>query len=132
MNIIFLSRLFYPHIGGVEKHVFEISRRLVQQGHSITIISEKTDDSLDNMTREQRLVLKNVTLYYIPVKEGKRKKFIVWSWMRKHKKFCWRQISFTVMMFFSGCFHTAYCIHLKKSLLHSMVMKVIPYKKKQS
>ncbi|MBI2028533.1 MAG: glycosyltransferase family 4 protein [Candidatus Levybacteria bacterium] len=41
MNVLFLSRLFYPHIGGVEKHVLEISKILVEKGHKITIITEQ-------------------------------------------------------------------------------------------
>ncbi len=40
MNILFLSRLFYPHIGGVEKHVLQISKILIQKGHKITVITE--------------------------------------------------------------------------------------------
>ncbi len=85
MNILFLSRLFYPHIGGVEKHVFEISKQLVAQGHNVTIISEKTDDRLDVLTREQRMILNSFSLYYIPVSSEWSKKFTIWSWMWKHR-----------------------------------------------
>ena len=28
MNLLFLTQLFYPHVGGVEKHVFEIAKKL--------------------------------------------------------------------------------------------------------
>lgn len=40
MNIIFFSRLFYPHIGGVEKHVLELGKRLVKKGYKVTVITE--------------------------------------------------------------------------------------------
>jgi glycosyltransferase involved in cell wall biosynthesis len=40
MKIVFLARKFYPEIGGVEKHVLEISKRLVKQGHKVTVITE--------------------------------------------------------------------------------------------
>ncbi len=40
MKIVFLTRRFYPQIGGVEKHVLEISKRLVKQGHQVVVISE--------------------------------------------------------------------------------------------
>lgn len=46
MKIVFLSRLFYPHIGGVEQHVLNISRELNARGHSITIITEQYDPQL--------------------------------------------------------------------------------------
>jgi len=43
MKILFLSRKFYPDIGGVEKHVFEVSKRLAKKGHEITVIAEGID-----------------------------------------------------------------------------------------
>ncbi|MBU2632815.1 glycosyltransferase family 4 protein [Patescibacteria group bacterium] len=45
MKIVFFTRLFYPHIGGVEKHVLEISKRLVERGHDVTIFTEKLNKS---------------------------------------------------------------------------------------
>jgi glycosyltransferase involved in cell wall biosynthesis len=46
MKIVFFSRLFYPHIGGVERHVMEISQILIQKGHDVTIITEKYTSGL--------------------------------------------------------------------------------------
>ena len=40
MKILFLTRRFYPEIGGVEKHVFEISKRLVERGHEVKVVTE--------------------------------------------------------------------------------------------
>ena len=40
MTILFLARRFYPEIGGVEKHVLEISKRLVKKGHRVVVITE--------------------------------------------------------------------------------------------
>lgn len=37
-----LAERFFPEIGGVEKHCFEISKRIVQDGHNLTIITKKT------------------------------------------------------------------------------------------
>ncbi|KKQ93581.1 MAG: hypothetical protein UT19_C0010G0025, partial [Candidatus Woesebacteria bacterium GW2011_GWB1_39_10b] len=28
MKVLFLTRLYWPHVGGVEKHVYEIGKRL--------------------------------------------------------------------------------------------------------
>ncbi len=41
VNILFLSRLFYPHIGGVEKHALEVSKRLIAKGYNVTIVTEE-------------------------------------------------------------------------------------------
>lgn len=35
-----MTRRFYPDIGGVEKHVLEVSKRLVKMGHVVTVIAE--------------------------------------------------------------------------------------------
>ena len=40
MKILFLTRRFYPEVGGVEKHVLEISKRFVKRGHEVKIITE--------------------------------------------------------------------------------------------
>ena len=42
MKILFLTRRFYPDIGGVEKHVYEISKRLVKLGHDVTVVTQST------------------------------------------------------------------------------------------
>lgn len=44
MKILFFAASYYPHIGGVEKHLYEISKRLINQGHQITIITERESD----------------------------------------------------------------------------------------
>lgn len=41
MKILFLSRYEWPHIGGVEKHVFEVSKLLKKQGYKVKVISKK-------------------------------------------------------------------------------------------
>lgn len=46
MRILFITRLFLPHIGGVEKQVSELSKRLIEKGFSISIITEKFDENL--------------------------------------------------------------------------------------
>ena len=41
MNILILSRYKWPRVGGVEKHVHEISTRLKTRGHVIKILTEE-------------------------------------------------------------------------------------------
>jgi glycosyltransferase involved in cell wall biosynthesis len=77
-TICFFTRLFYPHIGGVEKHVLEISKILVRQGFEIIIISEKTPGA--------KLKAKNIHHYQIPIKsKGWFKKFEIWTWLFSHR-----------------------------------------------
>lgn len=40
-NVLFLCRLFHPHVGGVEKHVEKISQELMSRGYRITIVTEQ-------------------------------------------------------------------------------------------
>jgi glycosyltransferase involved in cell wall biosynthesis len=42
MKIVFFARRFYPLIGGVEKHVLELSRNLTKKGHQVIVITENT------------------------------------------------------------------------------------------
>lgn len=46
MKILMLAPLFYPHIGGVEKHVQKIAEKLVHMGHSIIILTLKHKEDL--------------------------------------------------------------------------------------
>lgn len=41
MRILFLSKHTWPHVGGVEKHIQEITNNLVSKGHKVETISEK-------------------------------------------------------------------------------------------
>jgi glycosyltransferase involved in cell wall biosynthesis len=77
MNIVFFSRLFHPHIGGVEKHVMEVSRILIKKGHKIILITEQY--SRDLKLEEH---VEGVHIFRIPnLKEGKLKKFQIWKWL---------------------------------------------------
>ncbi len=45
MNILFLAKYYAPHVGGVEKHVFEISK-ILSRRHNIKIVALQHDPSL--------------------------------------------------------------------------------------
>lgn len=40
MKILFLTRRFYPDDGGVEKHIYEISKVLIKKGNTITLVTQ--------------------------------------------------------------------------------------------
>ena len=41
-----ISRLYYPHVGGVEMHLSHINRILQKKGFNITVVTEKFDGNL--------------------------------------------------------------------------------------
>lgn len=49
-RILFVTARSFPFLGGVETHVYEVSRRMVNLGHSVTVLS--TDPS--NKTHRER------------------------------------------------------------------------------
>lgn len=81
MKIVFFSRLFYPHIGGVEKHVLKLSENLQKKGHNITVITEQHSSRL-KLEEE----FEGIKIYRIPnLKEGKFKKFKIWKYLFKNR-----------------------------------------------
>lgn len=82
MTFLFLSRLFYPHIGGVEKHALEIAKLLVKNGHKVTVITERFDQSL-----KEEEIINGINVLRINVgKNEKNKKFLIWKWIFKNRK----------------------------------------------
>lgn len=79
-KILFATRLYYPHIGGVEKHVNKITRELLDKKKLVTIVTELHDTRLKRKEQFQRH-----TIYRIPVgKNNFFKKFHIWFWFLKN------------------------------------------------
>lgn len=79
MNILFLTRRFYPDIGGVEKHIHEISKILTKKGYRVTVITESQGkiDKLDG-----------ISIVRTPAfSDGWTKKFSIWFWFLKNLKY---------------------------------------------
>ncbi|MBM3209137.1 glycosyltransferase family 4 protein [Candidatus Shapirobacteria bacterium] len=93
MNVLFLSRFFWPHVGGVEKHGLEVAKRLARRGHKVVIITEelpykklKTQSSNLKTTTENSK-LENIKIYRTPTgKDDWFKKLRIWAWLWKNKK----------------------------------------------
>jgi glycosyltransferase involved in cell wall biosynthesis len=73
-KVLFITKYFYPHIGGVEKHVFEISKELIKKGIEVTIITEKFDLHLDNFTIKDNIRI--IRISYPKIKMSVI--FIIW------------------------------------------------------
>lgn len=48
MKILMMADFFYPHIGGVEKHVKFISKELLKRGYEITVLTRRYSKDLPN------------------------------------------------------------------------------------
>lgn len=82
MNILFFSRLFYPHIGGVEKHVLEVSKLLIAKGHSVAIVTEELGRKIPRMEN-----INSIKIYRIPVGANNWfRKFRIWKELWKLRK----------------------------------------------
>lgn len=74
-KIIFLSRLFWPHVGGVETHVMGLSKKLIEKGHSVVVITEQYDDQLPLSEN-----VDSVQIHRIPY-SILQSKLSLWRWM---------------------------------------------------
>ncbi len=82
MRILFLARLFYPHIGGVEKHVWEVSLRLKKRGHKVIVLTELHDSKLKRYEKQQ-----GIEIFRIPIGKSQRfKKILIWKWLWQHRE----------------------------------------------
>lgn len=77
VNILFLTRRFYPHVGGVEKHLLFLSCELLKRGHTVTIVTEQTDTMLKDKVWKK---YENINVLYIPFgKDSTLKKWRIWK-----------------------------------------------------
>ena len=89
MTILFFARRFYPSIGGVEKHVLEVGKRLVQKGHRVIVITEyeKNTNNQNQQSSSPSATIEGIEINRIKAgKEGKLKKFRIWFELLKHLK----------------------------------------------
>lgn len=87
MNILFFARRFYPDIGGGETHVLEVSKRLVDLGNTVLVISEVSkSNKFDNSNYRSEEVYDGIKIIRANFgKDNFLKKFRIWYWMWQHK-----------------------------------------------
>ncbi len=87
MTVVFLTKYFYPHIGGVETHVLEVTKHLIQKGYKVTIITEELSSGYPKVKLPlSPTVLSRLTIHHIPAgKDDWYKKFRIWSWLSHHQ-----------------------------------------------
>lgn len=55
MKIIFLTRYYWPHIGGVERHVEQLSSVLTKSGHQVTVVTTQFDQFERSLRRKENI-----------------------------------------------------------------------------
>ena len=60
-TICFVSALFYPHLGGVERYTHQLSKKLVEFGYNILIITTNTN----NINEFE--VMDGISIYRLPI-----------------------------------------------------------------
>jgi len=75
MKLLMFSRFYFPHIGGVEKHVKKVSEVLLKKGFDVTIFTEKFDE---NLPEEENL--DGIKIYRIKTFKSPKflNKFVIW------------------------------------------------------
>ena len=81
MTVVMICRLFNPHLGGVEKHVEEISKKATDDGHQVIVITQQHD--VDLLKTEK---INDVQIYRITNKSKNKilLRIEIWSWMIYH------------------------------------------------
>ncbi len=87
--------MFYPHIGGVEKHVWEVGKQLVLMGHEVVVVTEEFEHKSSKMrsnyqSEDMSARIKGkkgcFVVYRMPVGGSERlKKFKIWWWLWKNR-----------------------------------------------
>ncbi|KAJ3268702.1 hypothetical protein HDV01_002355 [Terramyces sp. JEL0728] len=61
MNICFVSDFFYPNVGGVEAHMYNLSKQLIKRGHKVVIITHSY-----GKRKGIKYLTSQVKVYYLP------------------------------------------------------------------
>jgi glycosyltransferase involved in cell wall biosynthesis len=87
MKILFFTRRFYPDIGGVETHVREVGKRLVEAGHEVSVVAEEAVSRSARESAKSVGEIDGISVYRISISGGeKQKKFSIWTWLWQHKE----------------------------------------------
>lgn len=81
MKILLFSNYFYPHVGGVEKHVLEVAKSLISKGNKVTILTRRFDK-----ISKQHEVYDGITVIRFPFNKIKYIGLInIWVWLLQNR-----------------------------------------------
>jgi glycosyltransferase involved in cell wall biosynthesis len=78
MKILFMTPRYLPHIGGVEKHLSEVTR-ILSRDHQVTIVTDQYDSKLPVFEQNQQQ-----QIYRIPIEKNTSQKVSIWWWLVQH------------------------------------------------
>ncbi|KAF6390641.1 phosphatidylinositol glycan anchor biosynthesis class A [Rhinolophus ferrumequinum] len=62
-NICMVSDFFYPNMGGVESHIYQLSQCLIERGHKVVIVTHAYGNR-----KGIRYLTNGLKVYYLPLK----------------------------------------------------------------
>ncbi|XP_068122313.1 phosphatidylinositol N-acetylglucosaminyltransferase subunit A [Hyperolius riggenbachi] len=62
-NICMVSDFFYPNMGGVESHIYQLSQCLIERGHKVIVVTHAYGDR-----KGIRYLTNGLKVYYLPLK----------------------------------------------------------------
>lgn len=80
MNIVMIARLFWPHGGGVETHVYKLSQKLIADGHSVTVVTEQFGEKLPLEETYDGITIARLPFSFL------RDKLATWQWMWQQRR----------------------------------------------
>lgn len=85
-TILFLTRLYHPHIGGVENHVRILTQELLNKGYQVVVLTEQFEPGL-----KRTEIIDRVKVVRIPIGPNSLvKKFYIWKWVVFNAVFFYR------------------------------------------
>lgn len=71
-------RLYWPHGGGVERHVEEVVRVLMGRGHEVVVVTEQYETSLELTEMYNGVLIHRIPFFALKSKQ------MLWTWMEQH------------------------------------------------
>jgi len=83
MNILFLTRLYMPHIGGVEKHAMMLNNELLRRRNHVTVITQNYSNKLPKQEIDNGSTIIRIS----PPKVKYLGLLYIWYWLLKNSEY---------------------------------------------
>ncbi|MCJ2541062.1 MAG: glycosyltransferase, partial [Candidatus Thermoplasmatota archaeon] len=60
MKICMVAPYYAPHIGGVESHVHDMAKYMVDQGDHVTVLTSRYDKHLPRLERREGIIVRRI------------------------------------------------------------------------
>ena len=62
-KVAFFSGFYLPFLGGIERYTYNISKKLVERGYEVLIVTSQHEDSLPSLE-----IVDGLKIYRLPIK----------------------------------------------------------------